>query len=76
MQIVSRFKVNASQPTEVVYDAHGRRLYVAARNVVLAINDQDGSETNRAEAPMGVDGMWLNPELRMLYPQRVRASLP
>ncbi len=67
LQIVSRFKLNASQPTEVVYDAQSRRLYVAARNVVLAINDQDGSETNRAEAPVGVDGMWLNPELRMLY---------
>ncbi len=67
LQIVSRFKLNASQPTEVVYDAHSRRLYVAARNTVLAINDQDGSETNRAEAPVGVDGLWLNPELRMLY---------
>jgi DNA-binding beta-propeller fold protein YncE len=67
LQIVSRFKLNASQPTEIVYDAHSRRLYVAARNAVLAINDQDGSETNRAEAPVGVDGLWLNPEARMLY---------
>jgi DNA-binding beta-propeller fold protein YncE len=67
LQIVSRFKLNASQPTEVVYDAHSRRLYVAARNAVLAINDQDGSETSRVEAPMGVDGLWLNAELRTLY---------
>ncbi len=67
LQIVTRFKLNASQPTEVVYDAHSRRLYVAARKAVLAINDQDGSETGRVEAPMGVDGLWLNPEARLLY---------
>ena len=67
LQIVSRFKLSASQPTEVVYDARARRLYVAARGAVLAINDQDGSETNRVEAPMGVDGLWLNAEMRTLY---------
>ena len=67
LQIVSRFKINASQPTELVYDPHSHRLYVAARSAVLALNDQDGTETNRVEAPMGVDGLWLNPELRMLY---------
>jgi YVTN family beta-propeller protein len=67
LQVVSRFKLNASQPTELVYDAHTRRLYVAARNAVLAINDQDGTETNRVTAPMGVDGLWLNPESRTLY---------
>ncbi len=67
LQVVSRFKLNASQPTEVVYDASTRRLYVAARQAVLSINDQDGSETSRVEAPMGVDGLWLNPKLRTLY---------
>jgi hypothetical protein len=67
LQIVSRFKLNASQPTDIVYDARTRRLYIAARKAVLAINDQDGSETNRVEAPMGVDGLWLNPEARTLY---------
>ncbi len=67
LQIVSRFKLNGSQPTEVVYDARTRRLYVAARSAVLAINDQDGTESSRVEAPMGVDGLWLNPELRTLY---------
>ncbi len=67
LQIISRFKLNASQPTEIVYDAHSRRLYIAARSAVLAINDQDGSETNRVDAPMGVDGLWLNAELRTLY---------
>jgi len=50
-----------------VYDAHSHRLYVAARRAVLALNDQDGSETNRVEAPMGGEGLWRNPELRMLY---------
>lgn len=67
LQIVSRFKLNASQPTEVVYDDRTRRLYVAARNTALAINDHDGSETNRVDAPIGVDGLWLNPEARTLY---------
>ncbi len=65
LQIVDRYKLNASQPTDLVYDARTRRLYVAARNAVLAISDQDGSERNRATAPTGVDGLWLNPEARI-----------
>ena len=67
LKVVSRFKVNGSQPTNLVYDPHTRRLYVAVRKAVLAINDQDGSETNRVEAPMGVDDLWFAPESRTLY---------
>lgn len=67
LQVVGRFKLNASQPTGIVYDAHARRLYVATRKAVLAINDQDGTETGRVEAPMGVDNLWLVPESRTLY---------
>jgi YVTN family beta-propeller protein len=66
-QVVNRFKLNASQPTDVVYDARTHRLYVAARQAVLAINDQDGTEMGRVTAPMGVDGLSLSPESRMLY---------
>lgn len=67
LQVVSRFKLNASQPTGIVYDGHSRRLYVATRKAVLALSDQDGSETGRVEAPLGVDDMWLVPESRTLY---------
>jgi YVTN family beta-propeller protein len=67
LQIVSRFKLNASQPTDLVYDARTRRLYVAVRYAVLSISDQDGTETNRVAAPAGVDGLWLDPESRTLY---------
>ncbi len=67
LQVVSRFKLNASQPTGIVYDPRARRLYVAARGAVLAINDQDGSETSRVQAPAGVDGLWLDPQSRTVY---------
>jgi YVTN family beta-propeller protein len=67
LQIVSRFKLSASQPTSLVYDPRTRRLFVAVRNAVVAISDQDGSETRRVDAPMGVDDLWLAPESRTLY---------
>jgi YVTN family beta-propeller protein len=67
LQVVSRFKLNGSQPTDLVYDARTRRIYVSVRNAVLAVNDQDGSETNRVDAPMGVDDLWLALESRTLY---------
>lgn len=67
LQIVGRFKLNASQPTGMVYDARTRRLFIAVRKAVLAISDQNGQESSRVEAPMGVDGLWFDPESRVLY---------
>lgn len=67
LKVVSRFKLNASQPTGLVYDGRTQRLYVAARYAVLSISDQDGTETNRVAAPAGVDSLWLDPESRTLY---------
>jgi len=67
LQIVSRFKLNGAQPTEIVYDARTRHLYIAVRQAVLAISDENGSESSRVEAPIGVDGLWFDPESRTLY---------
>lgn len=67
LQMVNRFKLNASQPTSILYDARTRRLYVAVRYAVLSISDQDGTEANRVAAPAGVDGLWLDAESRTLY---------
>jgi YVTN family beta-propeller protein len=67
LQVASRLKLNASQPTSMVYDGRARRLYVAVRYAVLSISDQDGAESNRVAAPAGVDSLWLDPESRTLY---------
>jgi DNA-binding beta-propeller fold protein YncE len=67
LQVVSQFKLNASQPTGIVYDGRTRRLYVAVRYAVLSISDQDGAKANRVAAPAGVDSLWLDPESRALY---------
>jgi len=67
LQVLSRFKINGSQPTNLAYDPRTRRLYVAVRSAVIAINDQDGGESNRVDAPMGVDDLWFAPESGTLY---------
>lgn len=67
LKIVSRFKLNASQPTGLVYDGRYRQLYVSVRSAVLAISADTGMETDRVTAPAGVDALWLDPESRTLY---------
>jgi YVTN family beta-propeller protein len=67
LQIVSRFQINASQPTGVVYDPRIRELYVAVRHAVVSISSENGAEANRMAAPAGVDSLWLDPESRTLY---------
>jgi YVTN family beta-propeller protein len=67
LKIVSRFKLNASQPTGMVYDGRYRELYVSVRSAVLAISADTGVETDRVPAAAGVDALWLDPESRTLY---------
>jgi len=52
--------VKGSQPTGLAIDASGRRLYVAVRYAVLALNADTGAELNRVGAPAGVDTLWLD----------------
>lgn len=67
LKVQSRFNLNASQPTGLVYDSRTQELYVAVRYAVLAINAGTGAEVNRVAAPSGVDELCLDPESRMLY---------
>lgn len=66
-KVVSRFTLNASQPTGLIYDPEYHELYVAVRSAVLAVSADTGAEINRVAAPAGVDSLWLDPQSRTLY---------
>jgi DNA-binding beta-propeller fold protein YncE len=67
LKVVNRIKLNASQPTGLVYDPRTKCLYVAVRYAVLSINTETGVEVNRVPASPGVDMLWLDPESRTVY---------
>lgn len=66
-QIAGRFKLTASEPTGMALDSGRRRLYVAVRYAVLALNADTGSELTRIPAPGGTSTLALDPEGGMLY---------
>jgi DNA-binding beta-propeller fold protein YncE len=66
-KIVSRFKLVASAPTGLALDEERRRLYVAVRYAVLALNADTGVEVARIPAPGGTDALVLDPGGNLLY---------
>jgi DNA-binding beta-propeller fold protein YncE len=62
-----RFKLSASQPTGMVFDPTSRRLFVAVRYAILAIDPDSGAETARVPAANGVDTLWLDSSSHALY---------
>ena len=66
LQMVRRMPLNASQPTEVVYDRKLDRLYVSVRYAVLSLN-ADGKELSRVPADGGIDRLWLDGDSQTLY---------
>src|SRR6185312_159746 len=54
-QIVNRFNLTASEPTSMALDSARKRLYVAVRYAVLALNLDSGVEMFRFPAPGGTD---------------------
>jgi DNA-binding beta-propeller fold protein YncE len=66
-QIAGRFKLAASEPTGMALDYARRRLYVAVRYAVIALNADTGEETARIPAPGGTSTLALDPESNMLY---------
>ena len=66
-QIMGRFKLQASEPTGMVLDGGRRRLYVAVRYAVVALNADSGAEVVRIPAPGGTSTLALDPEGNMLY---------
>jgi DNA-binding beta-propeller fold protein YncE len=56
----ARWDIKGSQPTGMAIDSAGRRIYVAVRYAVVALNADTGAEINRVGAPAGVDSLWLD----------------
>lgn len=67
LKVVKRFKLQASQPTGVAADATGKRIFVAVRFAVLALDAETGAELGRVAAPGGVDGLWFDATTGNLY---------
>jgi YVTN family beta-propeller protein len=66
-QIAGRFKLAASEPTGMALDTGHRRLYVAVRYAVLALNADTGAELLRIPAPGGTNTLVLDPGGNLLY---------
>ena len=66
-KVIQKYAVNASQPTGLVVDAANRRLYVAVRYAVLALDQDSGAETGRVPAPAGVDAVLYSPQDHTLF---------
>jgi YVTN family beta-propeller protein len=64
---LKRIKLDASQPTGLAADASGRRVFVAVRFAVLAIDADSGQEVSRVAAPGGVDELWYDSPSGNLY---------
>jgi YVTN family beta-propeller protein len=67
MTVAAQFKLQASQPTGLVYDSSAHRLYVAVRSAVLAINADNGAEVGRAPATRGVNTLYFDPPTHTLF---------
>jgi YVTN family beta-propeller protein len=66
-KIAGRYKLVASEPTGLALDEDRRRLYVAVRYAVLALNADTGQELARIPAPGGTDALVLDPGGNLLY---------
>ena len=66
-KIVGLFHVAASEPTSLVLDDARRRIYVAVRYAVIALNADTGTELFRVPAPGGTDSLILDPATNLLY---------
>ena len=75
MQMQKNFRLQASQPTGIVYDPKLDRLYVAVRYAVLSLNANTGTELSRVAADAGIDRLWLDGESRVLYGAEGRSML-
>jgi YVTN family beta-propeller protein len=75
LKIVKRFPLVASQPTGLALDAKSRRLYVAVRYAVLALDADTGQELRRVAAPPGIDMLWLDEAGNNLYGAAVDGTI-
>jgi YVTN family beta-propeller protein len=66
-QIAGSFKLTASEPTGLALDQAHRRLYVAVRFAVVALNADTGAELFRIAAPGGTSTLVLEPGGNLLF---------
>jgi hypothetical protein len=66
-KIAGRFTLMASEPTGLALDLSRRRLYVAVRYAVVALNADTGRELFRIPAPGGTDALTLDTASNLLY---------
>ena len=66
-RIAKRYQLTASQPTGLALDAKGRRLFVAVRSAVLALDADSGAELARLPAEAGIDSLWFDDGRQLLY---------
>lgn len=67
LKVTKRIALSASQPTGLALDAKSRKLFVAVRYAVLALDADSGNELHRVAAPAGVDALWFEPANGKLY---------
>jgi YVTN family beta-propeller protein len=64
---VTQFHLRGSQPTSLVLDAKGRRLFCSVRYAVLALDADSGAEVGRVATGAGADKLWFDESSRTVY---------
>lgn len=65
--VARRFRLNASQPTGLAFDAEAGKLYVAVRSAVLVIDPTSGTEVARLPSSKGTNTLWFDPATHRLF---------
>jgi DNA-binding beta-propeller fold protein YncE len=66
-KLVQTFSLNASQPTGMVLDPQSKRLFVAVRYAVLALDTERGAELARVPVAGGTDTLWFDQADQQLF---------
>ena len=74
-QILKRYHLSGSQPTGLALDVKGRRLFVAVRGAVLALDADTGAELGRVPAPVGINHLRFDDGQHALYASATDGSV-
>jgi serine/threonine-protein kinase len=67
LRIAGHYALAGSQPTGIALDAKNRRLFVAVRYAVLALDADSGREVGRVPSDAGTDALWYDEGTRSVY---------
>ena len=65
--VLRHIRLAASQPTVLLFDDANRKIYVAVRYAILAIDADSGNEVSRIPTAAGANSLWLDGPSKMLY---------